>query len=124
MKNKNHTRYVNIISPYSLRFVSNSLTPEIWKIGTEYLVSVDDVGISDRTVFQKVVTYQSLEFAFGRRTNHTHKPTSFNSLLDLTLSEAFIVVTDDGKGGVWGCIGGIVDKEVCHIRVVLKIQSM
>ena len=124
MNIKNHTRYVNIISPYSLGFVSNSLTPEIWKIGTEYLVSMDDVGISDRTVFQKVVTYQSLEFAFGRRTNHTHKPTSFNSLPDLMLSKAFIVVTDGGKGGAWGCFDGIVDKEVCRIRVVVKIQSM
>ncbi len=117
-------RYVNIISPYSLGFVSNSLTPEIGKIGTKYLVSMDYVGISDRTVFQKVVTYQSLEFAFGRHTNHTHKPMSFNSLLDLALSKAFIVVRDGGNGGVWGCIGGIVDKEVCRIRVVSKIQSM
>jgi hypothetical protein len=124
MNIKNHTRTVNIIRPYSLGFASNSLTPEIWKIGTEYLVSMDDVVISDRTVFQEVVTYQSLEFAFGRRTNHTHNPTSFNSLLDLTFSKAFIVVADGGKGRAWGCIGGVVDKEVCHIQVVSKIQSM
>ena len=90
-------RYVNIVSPYSLGFASNSLTPEIWKIGTEYLVSVDAVGISDRTVFQKVEMYQSLEFALSGCTDHTHKPESFNSLLDLTFSEAFIVVTCDGR---------------------------
>ncbi len=65
MNIQNHTRLVNIFSPYSLGFASNSLTPEIWKIGTEYLVSVDDVGISDMTVFQKVETYQSFEFAFS-----------------------------------------------------------
>ena len=58
MNIKNHTWYVNIFGLYSLGFASNSLTPEIWKIGTKYLVSVDDVGISDRTVFQKAETYQ------------------------------------------------------------------
>ena len=49
---ENHTRDINIFCPDTFWFARNCLIPEIGEIGgTKYLVSVDDVSLSDGEVF-------------------------------------------------------------------------
>jgi len=48
---QNHTQDIDVFGRNMFRLAPNRLTPDIGEVETEYLVSVDDVGVSDRTVF-------------------------------------------------------------------------
>ena len=95
----------------------NCFTPDIGEVGTKYLVSVDNVRVSDGAIFEKIQTYQTLVLALRGCADHAHETSCLDCLLDLLLGEAFEVSTNRRQRSPFGREYAIVDKHVCCTRV-------
>jgi hypothetical protein len=100
-------------------------------------MSIVDVFISYRAVFQKIMMYHPLEVALRRSGNHAHKVASTLSIFDLLFGKAFIVGMNSVHVEVLiRCrvinLGSrrriikitIIDKKESGIRVHLKVERM
>jgi hypothetical protein len=118
---------INIIRPDPFRFPSDCFAPYVGKVGTKNCTSICDVSVSHRAVFQKVKMYQTLEILLRGRHNHAHQAVRSNSLFNLLLGIAFVVVTDSsdrclvGQGKRQVCI---IHKDVGSFRIVLEVEGV
>ena len=84
----------DIIGDYTIWFPADCFSADVDEIGTEDGVSVNDIFVSDRAVFDVIVTYHSLEIAFRWSANHSHEAAGPFCVLDLFLGEAFVVLAN------------------------------
>ncbi len=84
----------DIIGDYTIWFPADCLSADVDEIGTEDGVSVNDIFVSDRAVFDVIVTYHSLKIAFRWSADHCHEAVGPVGVLDLFLGEAFVVLAN------------------------------
>ncbi len=94
MPSKEISGDLDIIGDYTIWFPADCFSADVDEIGTKDGVSVNDIFVSDRAVFDVIVMYHSLEIMFRWSTDHCHEAAGPVGVLDLFLGEAFVVLAN------------------------------
>ena len=102
-----------------VRLLSHCFTSDRCKVRTKEFVSVDNISVSNWTIFEKILAYQTLKVTLGRGANHTQEASSVGSLCNLLFGESLMVLPN--------CINVksvIVSKEIRSPRIIMKVEGM
>jgi hypothetical protein len=123
-----------IISDHSLRLPPDHLASNLCQVRAINVVSIANVVVCDRAVFEHIETYHGLEITFGGTGNHAHEVTSTRSLLYLFFCIILKVLVDSvdvklmhkGRGRRRRIVLNtyIIDHKISRLRVLFKVNNV